>query len=122
MSETTILHNPRCATSRAAVEAAGSGPEVQVRDYLKQPLGEPELRAVIAILRDPVPDLVRRDAHFTQLGLGPAEVADTESVIATLLAHPRLLQRPILIRDGVAIIGRPTDRAAAFLRGDVHAG
>ena len=39
------------------------------------------------------------------------------AVIATLLAHPRLLQRPILIRDGVAIIGRPKDRAAAFLAG-----
>ena len=50
-----------------------------------------------------------------QLHVG--DVADTEAVIATLLAHPRLLQRPILIRDGVAIIGRPKDRAAAFLAG-----
>ncbi len=118
VSETTILHNPSCSTSRAALEKATEGAgRVVVRPYLKEQLTEAELRDLIAMLRDPVEDLVRRDPHFVELGLDDRAVADTEAVIATLLAHPRLLQRPILIRDGVAIIGRPKDRAAAFLAG-----
>lgn len=117
VSETTILHNPACSTSRAALENAEDvGAAVEVRNYLKQPLTEAELRDLIAILRDPVGDLVRRDAYFVEQGL-EHDVDDADSVVATLLAHPRLLQRPILVRDGVAIIGRPKDRAKAFLAG-----
>jgi len=122
VSETTILHNPRCSTSRAALEKADAlGSDVAIRDYLKEPLTEQELRDLVAILQDPVEDLVRRDPHFLELALDVEHVDDAESVIATLLAHPKLLQRPILIREGVAIIGRPKERVAAFLKGDVHA-
>lgn len=118
VSETTILHNPACSTSRAALENAEDvGAAVEVRNYLKQPLTEAELRDLIAILRDPVGDLVRRDAYFVEQGLEHDDIDDADSVVATLLAHPRLLQRPILVRDGVAIIGRPKDRAKAFLAG-----
>ena len=79
-------------------------------------MAEAELRDLIAILEDPVEDLVRRDAHFIELGLDIEDVQDAEAVIRTLSAHPRLLQRPILIRDGRAIIGRPTQRVTSLLR------
>jgi len=116
VSTTTILHNPNCTTSRSALETAEDlGADVEIRRYLKDPLSEAELRDLIAILEDPVEDLVRRDPLFVQLGLDHDDVADAEAVIATLLREPRLLQRPVLIRDGRAIIGRPKDRVRPFL-------
>lgn len=118
MSATTILHNPNCSTSRAALEAAAElGADVEVRSYLEDPLTEAELHDLIAILEDPVEDLVRRDPLFVQLGLDHEDVKDADAVVATLVREPRLLQRPILIRDGRAIIGRPKDRVRLFLDG-----
>lgn len=116
MSATTILHNPNCSTSRAALATADDlSAEVEVRRYLTDPLTEAELRDLIAILADPVADLVRRDPLFVELGLDHEDVKDADAVVATVLREPRLLQRPILIRDGRAIIGRPKERVRDFL-------
>ena len=68
-----------------------------------------------AVLDDPVTDLVRRDANFAKLGLTDADVATVEQVADVLAEHFALLQRPILVKDGRAIIGRPKDRVAVFL-------
>lgn len=113
---TTVLHNKNCSTSRAALETAdAAGVEVEVVDYLRNPLTEAELRALIGKLEDPVTDLVRRDPYFKDQGLTDADVATEDQVVAVLLAHPRLLQRPVLVKGDRAIIGRPKDRVAAFL-------
>ena len=113
---TTVLHNKNCSTSRFALQTAeDAGVEVEVHDYLKVPLTEAELRELIAKLEDPVTDLVRRDANFTKLGLSDGDVATAEQVLDVLTDHPELLQRPVLVRDGRAIIGRPKDRVPAFL-------
>ena len=107
----TVLHNPRCSTSRYAVDtlsAAGVGHTV-VR-YLTDPLDETALRDLIGKLVDPVTDLVRRDSGFERAGLTEAEVADEEGVIRTLLAHPEVMQRPILVTAERAFIGRPKTR------------
>ena len=117
MSDVTILHNKACSTSRAAMEQlADTDLEVTVVDYLKQPLDEAALRDLADKLEDPVTDLVRRDSYFKDLGLTDADVADVDQVVAVLVAHPRLLQRPIVVRGERAIIGRPKDRVAPFLR------
>lgn len=116
MADLTIYHNPRCSTSRAALEqvdAAGTGAEVV--QYLRTPLDEAGLRELIGKLEDPVTDLVRRDAFFKELGLSDDDVADEDGVVAVLVEHPRLMQRPVLVRGGRAIIGRPKDRVPAFL-------
>ncbi len=114
--DTTILHNKSCSTSRAALDrAADAGVEVAIVDYLGQPLDEPALRDLLAKLEDPATDLVRRDPYFTQLGLTDADVASVDQVVAVLAAHPRLMQRPVLVRGDRAIIGRPKERVAAFL-------
>ncbi len=116
MADLTILHNPRCSTSRAAVEAAeAAGVPFDTVLYLKQPLDEAALRALAAKLEDPITDLVRRDTNFKALELSEDDVATEDQVVALLAAHPELLQRPVLIHDNRAIIGRPKDRVAAFL-------
>lgn len=116
MADVTIYHNPRCSTSKAAVETArDAGVDAEIVQYLKTPLDEDALRTLIGQLHDPATDLVRRDAYFKDLGLTDADVADTEQVIQVLVEHPRLMQRPVLVRRDEAIIGRPKDRVPGFL-------
>lgn len=116
MADLTIYHNPRCSTSRAALEQVdAAGTEAEVVQYLRTPLDEAGLRELIGRLEDPVTDLVRRDAFFKELGLSDDDVADEDGVVAVLVEHPRLMQRPVLVRGGRAIIGRPKDRVPAFL-------
>ncbi len=69
----------------------------------------------MAILDDPVTDLVRRDSQFKKFGLSDDDVATDEQVIELLLEKPRLLQRPIVVMGDRAIIGRPKARVAEFL-------
>lgn len=116
MSDVTILHNNRCSTSRAAIERLDDAHvEAEVVDYLRHPLDAAALGELLDKLEDPPTDLVRRDAHFAELGLTDADVETREQVVAVLAEHPRLLQRPVLVKGDRAIIGRPKERVAAFL-------
>ncbi|AQP48222.1 arsenate reductase [Tessaracoccus aquimaris] len=116
MSEIIVLHNPRCSTSRAAVEAVEAGGlEAFVRNYLTSPLSRDEWLDVIAKLDGEPGDLVRRDPNFERSGLKDDEVATAEQVATVLAERPELAQRPVLIRGGRAIIGRPKSRVPAFL-------
>ena len=117
MPTLTLLHNPNCSTSVHALDALeAAGHEVTVRKYLlvKERLNENELRDLAGrLIGDPVDALVRRDANYKKLGLA-LDGADLETVVATLVAHPALLQRPILDDGTAAMIGRPRTRAAAW--------
>jgi arsenate reductase (glutaredoxin) len=75
------------------------------------------LENLVAIIEDPVEDLVRKDALFTKLGLDPATyVGKPAAVVDILEKYPALLQRPVIVRGKKAIIGRPRERTTAFLR------
>lgn len=118
MADVTIYHNPNCSTSRFAVdEAERLGVDVDVVLYLKTKPGREELLGLIARLPDEPADLVRKDSHFADLGLDEADYCSAESVAELIEQHPRLLQRPILVRAGSAIIGRPKARVEPFLIG-----
>lgn len=116
MTDVTILHNQSCSTSRAAMERIGEAHvEAEVVDYLRHPLDAAALEDLIDKLEDAPTDLVRRDAHFRELGLTEGDVETREQVVAVLTQHPRLLQRPVVVKGNRAIIGRPKERVAAFL-------
>lgn len=116
MNGLTLLHNPACSTSRHALEeATAAGSDVEVVRYLTSPLDRAALLALLDKLEDPPADLVRKDPYFAGLGLDEADYTTPEAVADLLVEHPRLLQRPVLIRGDRAIIGRPKDRVAAFL-------
>ena len=118
MSDVTVLHNPKCSTSRAALETLeASGTEAEVAQYLKEPLDEAALRDLLDKLEDEPTDLVRRDSFFKDQGLTDADVATVDQVVAVLVQHPRLMERPVIVRDGRAIIGRPKGRVAPFVTG-----
>ena len=116
MAAVTIFHNPDCSTSRHAMATlAELGVDHEVVLYRKTPPDAAALREIIAKLADPPTDLVRRDALFAKLGLTDADVATVDQVVATLVEHPLLLQRPLLVTAEQAFIGRPKDRVAELL-------
>ena len=118
MASITIFHNPNCSSSRAAVEIADQlGVPVEIRRYqlkAERPTVE-ELLGLIEILEDEPTALVRRDANFTKFGLDEADVQTPQQVAEVLAAHPEMIQRPVLVTDGAAVIGRPKDRIEPFL-------
>lgn len=116
MSDLTVLHNPKCSTSRSALETVdAAGKQAQVVQYLKEPLDEAALRELIGQLEDEPTDLVRRDSFFKDQGLTDDDVATVDQVVAVLVEHPRLMQRPVIVKGDRAIIGRPKDRVAPFV-------
>jgi arsenate reductase len=113
----TLLHNPHCPTSVHALDALeAAGHEVAVRKYLlvAERLDEGELRSLAQRLQGDPPDaLIRRDAKYKALEL-EADGLPVDDVVAILVEHPALLQRPILDDGTAAMIGRPRSRAAAW--------
>ncbi len=91
------------------------GVDAEIVLYLKTPPDAATLQGVIAKLEDPVTDLVRRDSMWTKLGLTDADAATPEQVVALLVKHKQLLQRPVVVTATQAIIGRPKDRVRELL-------
>lgn len=115
MSETTtIYHNAACSKSRAAM-AELAGREVRVINYLATPPSRAELLELLSLLVDEPSALVRRDAAFTAAGLTGADVDSAEQVATVLAEHPELMERPVIVARGHAIIGRPSSRVREFL-------
>ena len=85
--------------------------------YLKNPPDESTLRDIIAKLEDPVTDLVRRDSLWQKLGLSDADAQTPDQVVALLVRHKQLLQRPVVVTKKRAIVGRPKERVRELLGG-----
>jgi arsenate reductase len=116
MADVTILHNTACSTSNHALaEAQRVGTPVEVVQYLKVPLDRAALLDLLGKLEDPPADLVRKDRYFAELGLDARDYVTPEAVADLLVEHPRLMQRPVLVKGDRAIIGRPKDRVRPFL-------
>jgi len=92
--------------------------DIDVVEYMKQNPTHDELAAIAAKLEDPVADMVRKDSQFKKLELDADDYVDADAVVELLVRYPRLIQRPILVREDKAIIGRPKDRIAPFLNGE----
>jgi len=67
------------------------------------------------MLPDAPSELVRHDSHFKELGLDKDYYETAEQVIALLLEHPRLMQRPVIVSDGKAVIARPAEKVLDLL-------
>jgi arsenate reductase len=117
MSDDKILiyHNPRCGKSRAACALlAERGLPAEVVEYLKTPLGRPELQALLAKLGLAPSQLVRKgEADYKTLFAGrkPSE----GEILDAMAAHPILMERPVIVRGGKAVIGRPPERLLEIL-------
>jgi arsenate reductase len=116
MEKATIYHNPACSRSRGALAIlVERGVPHQVVEYLATPPSADTLASFLAMLPDPPEELVRKDKRFAELGLDPAAYRTPEQVIALLREHPELMQRPVVIRGGRAVIARPSEKVLEIL-------
>ncbi|HET6911759.1 MAG TPA: arsenate reductase (glutaredoxin) [Rhodanobacteraceae bacterium] len=115
-SDVVIWHNPRCSKSRGALELLHErGIEPTVIDYRENPPDGRELSRVLDLLRMQPRELMRRDeSEYAQLKLDDPSLT-REQLIAAMVAHPILIQRPIVIANGKAAIGRPPEAVLAIL-------
>ncbi|AKU13754.1 arsenate reductase [Azoarcus sp. CIB] len=110
MSEITIYHNPKCGTSRNTLALIReSGIEPQVIEYLKTPPTREELVALIAASGLSVREIMRsKEALFSELGLADQAKTDDE-LIDAMLAHPILMNRPIVVTPLGTRLCRPVE-------------
>ncbi len=116
-STTVLLHNPSCSKSRAAkalLEARGV--EFEERCYLDRPLDREELEELQQLLDRPVVEWTRtKQSEYAAQGLA-LDSGDTAHLEA-IAREPILMERPVLIHEGRAAIGRPTENLEQLLEG-----
>lgn len=106
-----LYHNPRCSKSRQALELLrGRGIEPRIVLYLETPPDAEALRRLLVALDLGASELLRKgEPEYAALGLGDPALDDA-ALVAAMAAHPRLIERPILLRGARAVIGRPPER------------
>jgi arsenate reductase len=110
----TIYHNPRCNTSRktlALIRARGIEPRVV--EYLKTPPSASELAAILRRLAKPARALLRKK-EAREAGIDPERLSE-DALVAAMVAHPIVIERPIVVAAGKAALGRPPDAVLAIL-------
>ncbi|WP_407352081.1 arsenate reductase (glutaredoxin) [Luteimonas sp. R10] len=116
MSGSLLYHNPRCSKSREALRLLQArGIEPRIVPYLEQPPDTGALRDLLRRLGIAPRALLRTgEAEYAELGLADPAL-DDDAIIAAMAAHPRLIERPILVRGDRAVIGRPPERVLDLL-------
>ena len=111
-----IYHNNRCSKSRATLALLQErADDVEVINYLDTPPTATELVDLLKQLGMTARQLLRTgEAEYTELGLDSPSL-DDRSLIAAMVAHPRLIERPIVVANGKAVIGRPPESVLAIL-------
>lgn len=111
-----ILHNPRCSKSRqtlALLRERGFEPEVQ--EYLKTPPSETELEEILQRLGLEPRQLMRRqETEYKANGLDDPDLS-REALISAMVRHPKLIERPVVISDDRAALGRPPEAVLEIL-------
>lgn len=112
----TLYHNPRCSKSREALALLEQhGQPFQIIEYLKTPLDEATLSALLTKLGLTARQIMRhKEDEYQQLDLANPSLSE-QQLISALATHPRLLERPIAVKDNQAAIGRPLTNIAAIL-------
>ena len=116
MSHTTIYHNPKCSTSRNTLALLRErGLEPDVIEYLKTPPDHATLTRLVADSGQSAAEFLRsKETLYTELGLDAPGVTDAQR-LAAAIAHPQLLQRPIVVTPRGVRVCRPVERVLEIL-------
>jgi arsenate reductase len=110
VSDYLVFHNPSCSKSRGALQIlADEGIESDVVEYLKAPPDRATLERIVDSIPNPPAELVRKDKRFKELGLDAADYTERDAVVALLLEHPELMERPVVFHGDRAVIARPSE-------------
>jgi len=116
MNKTIIWHNPRCSKSREAITIYQERQaDVEIKKYLDEKVTVPELKTVLAMLgfKSAREWMRTKEAIYKELNLKDED--DEEKLLQAMAGNPKLIERPVLIKNNKAIIGRPTSIIADFL-------
>jgi len=113
---TTIYHNPRCSKSRQTLSLlSAKGITPTIVDYLNTPPDAGELARIAGLLGGGARDMIRRgEARYAELGLDDAALSEDE-LFAAMAENPILIERPIVLANGKARIGRPPETVIDIL-------
>lgn len=111
-----ILHNNSCSKSRTALEYLDENDvKFEIIDFIENPLSKMEIQTVLKKLNcNPIKIIRFHDTEFQELNLNIDALSD-EQIIDLLCEHPQLLQRPILIKGKIAMVGRPIENVKYFI-------
>lgn len=113
----TIIHNPQCSKSNCSLQyLSGLDEETVIRNYIEKRLSANELKGIVQMLGIKPEELVRKNEELYKQSFSGKVYSDDEW-INILAENPVLIERPIIIKNNKAIIGRPFERVAAFLKG-----
>jgi arsenate reductase len=111
----TIYHNPRCGKSREALKILHErGENVTIVEYLKKCPDASTLKGILAKLGIPAHDLIRKNEKIYKEMYKGKELSEDEW-IAAMVENPILIERPIVIKDQKAVIGRPKEKLDEIL-------
>jgi len=112
----TIYHNPRCSKSRQTLQLLKeNGIEPRIVEYLKEPPDAATLKRLVRQLNLSARDLLRPgEAVYKELKLADPGKSEDE-IIAAIVENPILLERPIVVKEGKAVLGRPPENALKLL-------
>ena len=117
MSNLRIYHNPRCSKSRQTLQLIEQqGFKAEIIEYLKTPPSQQEMVGLLALLGfNSARQLMRKNEdEYKQLSLSDTDLSE-QVLIAALCQHPKLIERPIVVNDDKAIIGRPPENVLNIL-------
>ncbi len=111
-----IYHNPRCSKSRQTLQLLQErGIEPEVIEYLKNPPSHSELSAILDMLRMEPRDLMRKnESEYKENNLDDNSL-DRQTLIEAMVNRPILIERPIVVANGKAAIGRPPEKVLEIL-------
>ena len=110
-----IYHNPRCSKSRQGVQVLeNSGKEFQILKYLENVPSKKELKSIINLLDITPIQLVRITEKIWKEEFKGKELTDIE-IIKAMIANPKLIERPIVINNKKAVIGRPPENILSII-------
>ena len=105
----TIYHNTRCKKSREGLQLVeNSGKEFHVREYLKEPLSEKELKALLTKLNMTAIQLVRKNEKIWKENFKDKDLSKNE-LVRIMVENPKLIERPIVENETKAVVGRPPE-------------
>jgi len=116
MSNVTIYHNPRCSKSRQTLELLQqNGVDAEVVEYLKTPPDARQLDHILCLLGLEPRELIRsNETEYREQGMDNPDLS-RDQLIALMVQYPKVIQRPIVINDGKAAIGRPPETVLEIL-------
>lgn len=110
-----VYHNPRCRKSRESLqflEEKGISPEIRL--YLEEGLTSAEIKSLLKALDLKASDIVRKTERIFKENYKGKELSES-ALIKAMVDHPKLLQRPIIIKGKKAVIGRPKENILDLL-------